>query len=65
MAKCLSDNQWIRIKHVLNDWFGGGNRNGKLIGESRNEVCDSAAISSPSEEEETSRESVMSIAQFG
>jgi hypothetical protein len=50
---------------MLNEWFGCGDRNGKLIGESKNEMCDSAAISCPSKEEETSRESVMSIAQFG
>jgi hypothetical protein len=27
IVKCLSDNQWVHMKHVLNEWFGSGNRN--------------------------------------
>src|ERR1700685_1198949 len=49
LLELVSKRSSCSIRVIMNDalyeWFGGGDRNGKLIRECRNEVCNSASFS--------------------
>jgi hypothetical protein len=56
---------WFAFDDMLYEWFRRRDRDRQLMGHCRNETSDDATVPCPSEEEETSCESVLRSIPFG